>query len=364
MRFLCATLGFAAALASGVLAASPPPSVVDASQDPEARLVARGYLKPSERATLAAGGIVAKVVDIVDRSEARNLVVVRTVASPADFVRCVGDPQCFRRAGDFLAAGTLSTPPSPLDFNAVAFDEKERRTLEKCRVGDCDLRMSAEDIERFRSGVDWNAADRQVRADGLLREMLLRYARSYEAQGDTALPTYADGKIPIDGKDSLRILLDRDSPIAEAAPEILSCLETAPAVGCPGAERWLTWYKEKAWRQTIIGLNDVVVMDRSAPGVERIFVGSKQVFASNYYNASLEYGEYYRRAGAARATFVYMSDSRLDAGANGFNAIERFLFRRVLTPRLKTWARSLEASLDMPHQASTSGRDLQSPPAP
>src|ERR1051326_2285414 len=188
--------GFAATLLSALLAASPPTSVPDVSQDPEARLAARGYLKPSERATLEAGGIVAKIVDIVDRSELRNLVVVRTTASAAEFLRCVHDPQCFRRAGDFLAAGTLSTPPALEDFERVRFDPKELRYLAKCRVDDCDVRMSAEEILRFRSGVDRNAADRQAQAERILRGMLFRYARSYVEQGDAALPTYAHGKTP------------------------------------------------------------------------------------------------------------------------------------------------------------------------
>jgi hypothetical protein len=360
-------LGFAVGLVSALLAAAPPASTADVSQDPETRLAARGYLKPSERATLDAGGFVAKVIDIVERSELRNLVVVRTTASPAEFMRCVRDPQCFRRAGDFLGAGTISTPPSPRDFDAVAFDEKELRSLARCRVGDCDVRMTAEDIGRFRSGVDWNAPDRQAKANGLLREMLLRYASAYIERGNAALPTYGDAKAPVSANDSLKILLGRDAPVAEPAPEIRRCLETPPAVACPGIDRSLAWYKEKVWKQTIIGLNDVAVADRSASGVDRVFIGSKMIFATNYYNASLEYGEYYRRAGGDRATFVYMSDARLDAGADGFGAIERFLLRRLLTPRLRTWARSLEGSLKMagrPGESPRTSRDAQSSPAP
>jgi len=287
-------LASALALLSALVATSPTPPGADPLQDPEIRLLSNGYLKPSERAALATGGVVAKVIDILDRSEVRTLVVSRTAASPADFQRCVRDPNCFRRAGEFLAAGTLSAPPSPRDFDRVTLDDKERRYLALCRVGNCDLRMSADDLERFRSGVDWTAPDQQARADELFRDMLLRYARSYIERGDGTLPVYADGKVPINGNESLQTVLRRESPLAEAAPELRRCLEAPPAAGCVGVERSLTWYKEKLWRETVVGLTDVAIFDHSTPGAAQIFVGSKQIFASNYYNASLEYAEYYR----------------------------------------------------------------------
>jgi len=49
-----------------------------------------------------------------------------------------------------------------------------------------------------------------------------------------------------------------------------------------------------------------------------------------------------------------MSDSLMDAGANGFSAIERFLLRRLLTSRLKTWIRLLESRLVTPAGAQSS----------
>jgi hypothetical protein len=340
-------LGLAAAFVSALLGLPLPTPAADSSQDPETRLMTRGYLKPSERAALDAGGVIAKVTDILDRSEIRTLVVLRTTASATDFLRCAHDPQCFRRAGDFVAAGPLATPPALRDFERITLDDKERRYLAKCRVGDCDLRLSAEDIERFRTGVDWKAADREARADGVFHEMLLRYARSYIERGNAALPTYADRKKPTSGSESLNIVLERDSPIADAIPELRHCLANPPAVACPGIDRSLIWYKEKVWKATIIGLNDVAIVERSTPGAERVFVASKQIFASDYYNTSLEYAEYYRRPGAGWATVVYMGDDRVDAGADGFGAIERFLVRRLIIGRLKTWARSLETRMEL-----------------
>ena len=60
---------------------------------------------------------------------------------------------------DVLQIGTFSTPPQLRDVASLIIDEADLKRLRECRVEDCDVRLSADGIERVRRDIDWRAAD-------------------------------------------------------------------------------------------------------------------------------------------------------------------------------------------------------------
>src|SRR5438105_3465761 len=110
-------------LLAAALAAGPQSPTV--SLDPEEQLAAAGLLKAGDRAQLARGGIVTKMLDVPNKSEIRTLVVLRVAATESQFRACMHDPLCLKRPGDLVGAGTLPPPAAAGAFAEVHLDKKE-----------------------------------------------------------------------------------------------------------------------------------------------------------------------------------------------------------------------------------------------
>jgi hypothetical protein len=328
---------------------SPAPAV---SRDPESRLSVEGYLTTQDRALLARNGVVAKVLDASDRSEIKALVVLRTTASESQFMECVRDPRCFKGPGDILAAGQLASSVSPRDFSGVTLDGKQLRYLSRCRVRDCDMKLSDEDMDRFQKDIDWTASGSHEKAEDLFRRLLARYATAYLQQGDVALPVYSDAQRPASSRDKLRGLFQDAAPVLSQAPELLRYVEDFPKGSLSSAEQFLCWHKERLWKENFIGLNHMFLYRRADGEAQRLFVVSKQLYASNYYEASLELTEFFRRPDQERSTVVFLSCSHTDIGPDGFGFIERFLLRRLVPAHLRRRFRSLQERLDQANAAA------------
>ncbi len=64
--------------------------------------------------------------------------------------------------------------------------------LKECIVGNCQIKLSAPMIERFRKEIDWAAPDYQLKVTNLFKEMLVAYIKDYRARGEAALIEYND----------------------------------------------------------------------------------------------------------------------------------------------------------------------------
>jgi hypothetical protein len=301
-----------------------------------------------ERGEIEQGRIVARVVDTDDRSEVMTMGAVQVRASKERFQECARDPSCLRRSEHLLGAGRLGTPPSPLDLKGLRFDRRELERLRECRVGDCDVRFSADAIERFRKEVDWSSPAAGERAAGLFRETLAGYASSYQAGGNRALPVYRDGKSATPPLESLQALLQRPWFVLGDVPELHRYLLDFPLARPASAEDFVSWYEERAHRLSVIAVNHNTIYEKTDGPLTRIFVASKQLYASHYYESSLEVMVFVSGASSDRGTLLFLGRARADIRPAGFHWFERLLLKRVvrwrLIARLRDAREKLEAS--------------------
>lgn len=323
--------------------------------EPPARVAGEDGLTATESAGLEQGHVVAKVIDTFDRSEVMTVGAVRVRATKERFLACARDPGCLRRTEDLMGAGRLGTPPSASDLAGLAFDRKELEQLRECRIGDCELRFSADAIERLQRDVDWSSPDRTDQAAGVIRRALAFYASSYLAEGNRALPVYRDGRSGTPTPVSLSELLARRWFLLADAPELRRYLIEYPHTRPPAAEDFVSWYREKSHRLVVTGLNHNTVYEKDDGATSRVFVASKQLYASHYYESSLELMEFV--ANGDRSTLFFMSRSRADIRSSGFNWPERLLLRRIVRWRVRARLRDakvkLEASLPDSRRAAT-----------
>ena len=119
-----------------------------------------------------------------------GLVSLRTTAD--QFLRSYIDGMTRQNNQTVLEAGRFGTAPAVADLQQLTIDAAEIEDLKQCVAGDCQMKLSAQMIERFRRDVNWQAADYQAQATQLLKTMLVEYVRDYQARGPAALIEYND----------------------------------------------------------------------------------------------------------------------------------------------------------------------------
>jgi hypothetical protein len=126
--------------------------------DMERALVERFGFSAAEIGQMHAGQTVVKTIP----AQGREIAVAGAVRIPDDKERLVGwirDVEGFRKAAELGVSRKLSTPPTINDFGDLVLDAGELAALQRCQPGDCALRLGDGAIARFRTDVDWAAAD-------------------------------------------------------------------------------------------------------------------------------------------------------------------------------------------------------------
>jgi hypothetical protein len=305
-------------------------------------------LSPAERAQLGGDKIVARV-EIPDHSEVALLAAVRVRTTPEAFRRCALDPRCLKDGENLLAAGRFSATPLARELEAVPLEEAELQPLRDCRPGDCRFRLSAEAMEGLRRAVDWSKSRPADAAARYLRAMLLAQAEAYLAEGNRALPRYENNDHPVHSGESLQELLARPLFLLDQAPELRRYLSAFPSpADADSLQEYLCWSKEKIWGKRVVALDHVMVQEQPEGEAFRIVVASKKIYATHYFDSSLELLALEGKAGDDAATLILSSRSRADIRTSGFTWYERLLVRHFGRGRLEDHLLALKRRLEQP----------------
>src|SRR5207344_3275142 len=145
-----------------------------AAFDPARTFLMAGFnLSAADIGRLDRGDVVSRTLEVKHRREVATLGIVRIKTSPSKYVERLADITTFKRTGDVVQIGTFSGRPQPEDVASLIIDEPELKRLRECRVEDCELRLSADGIERVRRDIDWQSADSSRKASLLVRQLLV-----------------------------------------------------------------------------------------------------------------------------------------------------------------------------------------------
>jgi hypothetical protein len=302
---------------------------------------------PRDIASLDKGVAVARVVDSGDNSEilAGGAVRVRTTA--AGVRKELEAFEGRRRPSDILQAGRLGLPPSPADLSGLTIDSGDLAALPRCKPYDCDLRLPTAAIQRFRAEVDWSSPPHVAKATALWHEILAGLAAAYRGRGDGALFEYDNNDMPVKVGDSLARVLARSGYIAEAAPDLYRYLLRFPEERPARAEDYLYWIKEKFWIKTVASLNHVAIVSGEGACGAYVVGASKQIYANRYFESNVSVTTFAEGA----PYLVYVSRTRADIRASGFNFLERIVLRRLVEGRLESQLRGMRDHLEGPPAA-------------
>ena len=306
------------------------------------------HLTPREVDAIGHGEVIAKTIETNDRREIAAFGVTRIAAAPAPYLDGVRKLTWLRKSGVIAAAARFSVPPHLSDVADLVVDAQDIAALRSCRVGDCDVRLSAAAIRRFQNAVDWRSPDAGSRAASAFKEVLVQHVSAYLQGGDPALPDFHDQDHPVRPADEVREILAHSPYLREFAPELHDHLRAFPSSGLAGGDNVLYWSKERLGVKPIISATHITILERPSE-VGPTLIASKQIYASHYFDGSLGLSAIFDVSTANGHAFylAYMNRTRTRSLDSAFRSLARGSVKRRARDGVERMLRGLKTTLEM-----------------
>lgn len=280
-------------------------------------------LTASERARLAGGAPVTKLLDADKSTEVAVFGAVWIDAPMARYVAAVSDIETFERGGSFRITKRISETPALEDFAALHLPEEDVKDLRTCTVGDCEVKLGEQALRRFQSEIDWKAPDATAQADALMRQLLLEFVTGYLDGGNARLAVYRDKARPTFVASEFDAMTGLMPELTTYMPNLRRYLLEFPAVTLPGSTSFMYWQETAFGLKSTIRVSHLTIRE----GADDTVVTSKMLYASHYFWTGLELRVLLRDPPRGEGFWlVTVSRSRSD-GLSGFTG--RMLRGRV-----------------------------------
>lgn len=235
-----------------------------------------------ELSRLDRGEPIAKVLD-TDRREVAVVGAVRIAGSQTKLFERYRNPSAVKSSDVVLETGRFSTPPVAGDLGSLHIEDFDLGQLRTCKPGDCGIRLSTRDVDRFTHEVNWNAPNWKQQAGDLWRTVLAANAAAYMADG--TLGDYRNKATPLQVADEFKILFDAFADFEKLSPEFFDHLKRFPSARLEGAEDLLYWSKDDINRP-VTRITHLSLYPAPA-GVRPGFIATKQIYAAHYFDAGI-----------------------------------------------------------------------------
>jgi hypothetical protein len=274
-------------------------------------------LTAADRKRLLDGEPVTRLLDADETKEVAVFGAVWVNAPMHRYVEAITDIEAFERGGGFKMTKRLSTPPRPEDFAAMRLPDEDLDDLRRCRVGDCEVKLSEPALNRFRSEIDWSAPNARAAANTLMQRLAFEYVNKYLEAGNEQLAVYRDNSRPTFVAQEFRTMVDGMPELTTYMPNIRRYLLEYPRVKLPGATSFVYWQETEFGLKPTLRISHLTIRETPSETV----VTSKMLYASHYFWTGLELR--LLMPDASRGTgfwFVTVNRSRSD-GLSGFTGL-------------------------------------------
>jgi hypothetical protein len=280
-------------------------------------------LTGDERQRLLKGEPVTKLLDADASKEVAVFGGVWVNAPMHRYVEAVTDIETFERGGGFKATKRISASPRLEDFSALRLPDEDLDDLRDCRVGDCEVKLGEQALERFRSQIDWSAPNARAEANALMQRLAFEYVTRYLNGGNEQLAVYRDNSRPTFVAREFRTMVDQMPELTAYMPNMRRYLLDYPRVTIPDATSFLYWQETEFGLKPTIRISHLTIRETPDESV----VASKMLYASHYFWTGLELRVLMPdRSRGAGFWFITVNRSRSD-GLSGFTGM--FVRRRV-----------------------------------
>jgi hypothetical protein len=283
MTFIARVSVITASIAFSVWFSTEPVSVEAVSGEPHTFLRTTAGFSPTDLAQLDRGEPIARVLD-TDRREVAVVGAVRIRASQARLFERFRNIANLQSSDVVLQIGRFGTRPSADDLRDLKFEDYDLETIRKCRPGDCGVRLSGANMDRFARDVNWNAPGWREQAASLWRQLLAADAAAYMANG--TLGEYRNKGEPLDVADEFRLVFESAKYFETIVPDFFSYLKRFPSVRLDGTENILYWSKDDINRP-VTRVTHLVLYPAPAGSLRPGLIATKQIYAAHYFDAGL-----------------------------------------------------------------------------
>jgi len=242
-------------------------------------------LTDSERKSLMSGAAVTKPIEVQEPNKDVSVFGAIWINAPMRrYVDALTNIENFERGAGFNVTKKISTPPALKDFEAMHLAKEDLGDLRTCRVGDCIVKLDEDGVKRFRSEIDWKAANSRAAADTLMRQLAFDYVVRYLEGGNDRLAVYRDHSRPTVVAQEFRGLVHQMPELTNHLPEIRRNLLDFPSQPLPNSSSFLYWQEFEFGLRPTLRISHVTI--REAP--DEVIVTSKMLYPSHYFWAALE----------------------------------------------------------------------------
>ena len=299
-----------------------------------------------DEADLAALQTNQPVVRLHRTADKRELAVsgaVNVRAGAEDFLKSYLEGMTRKNNAAILEIGSFGREPALADLQSLTIEPGDIEDLKECAVEDCQVKLSAPMIERFRNEIDWQSADHHAAATTLFKQMLLDYVRDYRARGNAALIEYNDKRNEVS-------LANEQRALASASGYINDVLAD-PKSGLQLVEDAIVWSKIKFGLKPVLAINHIRVYKRDREVGPQVLVASKQIYANHYFNASHALTAFVSVPGAnpganPGAYLVYENRSIADGLEGPFSKLKRGVVEKKAVEGLRAILEHSRSSLE------------------
>lgn len=309
----------------------------------------------AERKRLLDGAPITKLLEADGSKEVAVFGAIWINAPIQRYVDAVQNIQTLEKGGGFRVTERISTPPRLEDFARLKLPPEDVEDLRTCRMNDCEVKLSARALRRFRTEVDWTAADLQAAADAMMRKLALEYVQGYLEAGNERLAVYRDHSRPRSVAEEFRAMLDQMPELAIFMPDMRHYLLEYPRVTLPDSTSFLYWQEAEFGVKPTIRISHLTIRQRPDATV----VASKMLYASHYFWTGLELRALLPDPSrGAGFWFVTANRSRTD-GLSGLTGL--FVRRRVrsgVQEGAMTVLRATKKALEQPSRGDELARTV------
>ena len=271
--------------------ASTAPAIADQPQD-----LVRSFLHDRMGFTrgdiddVRAGHPVAKNLRSAGPEDVNIFGALRLTGAPEAYIRKLRAIDTYEKSLNIIQVGKFHDPPVLSDLDGLTLEATDLTALQTCRPSNCALQLNTIHMERFRTQINWKAADATDRANKMFRQLLFDTLETYRHKGPWALSTYDDGETALSPAREFQMLLSPgDMPVD--LPELTKFLGQYPAATLGEAETFFYWNKGAFGLKPTTRISQMAIYpvgkSGATSGVHTV-IATKQVYSNHYFSATLE----------------------------------------------------------------------------
>ncbi|HUQ82573.1 MAG TPA: hypothetical protein VM076_15595 [Gemmatimonadaceae bacterium] len=243
-------------------------------------------LSAQEMAALARGETVARMLPTGDGDDVAVFGAVRVNIPRSFFAERQADVTRALRTPTRVQVQRFSEPAVPTDVQALRIGDDDLKELRGCRPGDCNFKLPATDMERFRATIA-SAPDARSRVATYAAQRMVEYVNDYRSRGNAAMLVF-DDRGTVHASDALVALLQDSSFAFTVVPSLGRHLVDYPRSTLAGATEVIFWSNdEMPHLRPVLRITHQTTFSPPERS-DLTIIASKQIYANHYFEAGLE----------------------------------------------------------------------------